>query len=119
MNIIVADDDKILSSVICAILNEAGHITVPAYDSMQTMMFVMKKPPDLVVLDINMPGGTGLDVLRRLKMSTKTKSVPVVVLTANTDKSLPEQARALGATHFLTKPVDPDALVAAVREAAL
>ena len=119
MNIIVADDDKVLSQVICAILAEGGHITVPAYDSMQTMMFVMKKPPDLVVLDINMPGGTGLDVLRKLKMSSKTKSVPVVVLTSNTDKALPEEARKLGATHFLTKPVDPDALLAAVREAAL
>jgi CheY-like chemotaxis protein len=119
MNIIVADDDKILSQVICAILNEAGHITVPAYDSMQTMMFVMKQPPDLVVLDINMPGGTGLGVLRKLKMSNKTKSVPVVVLTANTDSALPDEARQLGATHFLTKPVDPDALLAAVREAAL
>ncbi|MEO7456155.1 MAG: response regulator transcription factor [Gemmatimonadaceae bacterium] len=119
MNILVADDDKILSSVICAILSDAGHIAVPAYDSMQTMMFVMKKPPDLVVLDINMPGGTGLDVLRRLKMSSKTKAVPVVVLTANTDSKLPDEARALGATNFLMKPVDPDALLAAVQAAIL
>ena len=114
MNIIVADDDKVLSKMICGVLNEGGHITLPAYDSMQTMMFVMKQPPDLVLLDINMPGGTGLDVLRKLKMSTKTRSVPIVIITGSTDQTLSEEVLKLGATHFLTKPIDPDVLLKTV-----
>ena len=117
MNIIVADDDKVLSKMICGVLNEAGHITLPAYDSMQTMMFVMKQQPDLVLLDINMPGGTGVDVLRKLKMSTKTKAVPVIIITGSTDQKLPDEVLKLGATHFLPKPIDPDVLLQTVVDA--
>ncbi|MEP6733428.1 MAG: response regulator [bacterium] len=118
MNIIVADDDKVLSKMICGILNEAGHITMPVFDSMQTMMYVTKQPPDLVLLDINMPGGTGLGVLERLKRSTKTANVPVIIISGSPDKKLPEEVRKLGAVNFLAKPVDPDVLLKAVVEAA-
>jgi CheY-like chemotaxis protein len=118
MNIIVADDDKVLSKMICGILSEGGHITLPAFDSMQTMMFVMKQPPDLVLLDINMPGGTGLEVLRKLKNSSKTKGVPIIIITGSTDEKLPDEVIKLGATHFLSKPILPDVLLKAVRDAA-
>ena len=101
----------------CSVLNEGGHITLPAYDSMQTMMFVMKQQPDLVLLDINMPGGTGLGVLRKLKMSTKTRGVPVVIITGSTDDKLPDEVLKLGATHFLTKPIEPDVLLKVVVDA--
>ncbi len=117
MNIIVADDDKVLSKMICGILSEGGHITLPAFDSMQTMMFVMKQPPDLVLLDINMPGGTGVDVLRKLKNSSKTKAVPVIIITGSTDEKLSDEVLKLGATHFLSKPIEPDVLLQAVRDA--
>jgi two-component system phosphate regulon response regulator PhoB len=114
MNIIVADDDKVLSAMICGILKEAGHITLPAYDAMQVMMFVMKQPPDLVLLDINMPGGTGLDVLKKLQANKKTAGVPVIIMTGSTDKTLPDEARKYGAKHFLSKPIDPGELIGAV-----
>lgn len=119
MNIIVAEDDKVLSKMVCGILSDGGHVTVPAFDSMQTMMFVSRQPPDLVVLDINMPGGTGVDVLRKLKMLSKTKFVPVIVLSGSTDPGMPAQVLALGANAVLLKPVDPDALLAAVRDSVL
>ena len=117
MNIIVADDDKVLSKMICGILNEGGHITLPAFDSMQVMMFAMKQPPDLVLLDINMPGGTGLDVLRKLKANSKTTGVPVIIMTGSTDEKLPEEVLKLGATQFLPKPIEPAVLLQAVRDA--
>ena len=94
-------------------------MAVPAYDSMQTMMFTMKQQPDLVLLDINMPGGTGLDVLRKLKMSSKTRHVPIVVISGSVDSEVPAQVVELGAKRYVAKPVDPDALLAAVREALL
>lgn len=119
MNIIVAEDDKVMSLMYCGILSEGGHVVLPAYDAMQTMMFAMKQPPDLVLLDVNMPGGTGMDVLRKLKMFPKTKHVPVVVITGSTDELLPAQVLELGAKRFLSKPVDPEVLLAAVREAIL
>ncbi len=117
MNIIVADDDKMLSRMLCTILKEGGHTAIPAYDAMQTMMYTMKHLPDLVLLDINMPGGTGIDVLRRLKTSAKTSHVPVIVLTGSTDPAVREKAIELGANQFLAKPIEPDVLLQAVRDA--
>jgi DNA-binding response OmpR family regulator len=116
MNIIVADDDKVLSRMICGVLHEEGHITLPAFDSIQTLMFAMKQPPDLVLLDINMPGGTGVEVLRKLRASSKTSHVPVIVISGSEDPRLPTQVLALGAAKFLPKPIQPEVLSEAVRE---
>ncbi|MDB4914202.1 MAG: response regulator receiver modulated metal dependent phosphohydrolase [Gemmatimonadetes bacterium] len=116
MNIIVADDDKVLSAMICGVLNDHGHITLPAYDSIQTMMFVMKQPPDLLILDIKMPGGTGLNVLRKLKSSSKTSYVPVIVISGMPDENIPAEVLELGARRFLAKPIDPDVLLETVRD---
>ena len=91
MKILVAEDDKVVSMLVCGILREQGHRTLAAYDQMQAIMFANKVPgPDAIVLDLNMPGGTGGETLRRLKTSTRTSHIPVVVLTGTTD----ERARA-------------------------
>jgi len=115
MNIIVADDDKVLSQMICGILRENGHKPSAAFDAMQVMMFAMRQSPDLVLLDISMPGGTGLDVLRKLKTNSKTANVPVIIITGSTDQKLPDEVLKLGASKFLSKPIDPDVLMEAVK----
>jgi DNA-binding response OmpR family regulator len=112
MNIIVADDDKVLSKMICGILNEAGHITVPAFDSMQVMMFVMKNPPDLVILDINMPGTSGFEVCTAIRARGDT---PVMMLTARGEEQDLVKALDLGADDYLTKPFSPKTLLARVK----
>ena len=89
-----------------------------AYDVMQTVMFAMRTPgPHLIILDINMPGGTGLDALLKLKRSAKTSQIPVVVLSGSIDQSLPTKVKEAGAAAFLTKPIDPAALKAAIQNA--
>ena len=117
MNIIVAEDDRMLSKMMCTILQEGGHITVPAFDATQALMFAMKQPPDLVLLDINMPGGTGINALRKLKASSKTSFIPVVVISGSVDPDMPAQALALGAAAYLVKPLDPEVLLKAVWDA--
>jgi two-component system phosphate regulon response regulator PhoB len=117
MNIIVADDDKVLSQMICGILRENRHKPMPAFDAMQVMMFAMRQSPDLVLLDISMPGGTGLDVLRKLKSNSKTANVPVIIITGSTDQKLPDEVLKLGASQFLSKPIDPVVLMEAVEKA--
>ena len=117
MNILVAEDDRMLSKMMCTILKEGGHICTPAFDAMQAVMYVMKQPPDVVLLDINMPGGTGLGVLQKLKQSSRTKFVPVVVISGSVDPEMPGQVVALGAAKFLSKPIEPDALLQAVLDA--
>jgi DNA-binding response OmpR family regulator len=117
MNIIVADDDKVLSQMLCGILRENGHKPMAAFDAMQVMMFAMRHSPDLVLLDINMPGGTGVDVLRKLKSNSKTANVPVIIITGSTDQKLPDEVLKLGASQFLSKPIEPDVLLKAVSDA--
>jgi CheY-like chemotaxis protein len=112
VKILVADDDRVLSQLVCAIVREAGHVPIPAFDAMQALMFAMRPPaPGLIVLDINMPGGTGLEALRKLKLSARTAPIPVVVLSGSDDAAMPQQVRALGADAFLAKPINPDALM--------
>ena len=85
-----------------------------AHDAMQALMSAMRSPPDAIVLDIQMPGGTGLEALRKLKTSTKTSSIPVIVLSGSGTKDTPREVTELGADEFLLKPVDPEALYQAL-----
>jgi DNA-binding response OmpR family regulator len=117
MNILVAEDDKMLSKMMCSVLKEGGHICIPAFDAMQAVMYAMKQPPDLVLLDINMPGGTGVGVLQKLKASSKTSFVPILVISGSIDPAMPAHVLTLGAAKFLSKPLEPDVLLQAVLDA--
>ena len=115
MKILVADDDRVLSQLVCAVVREAGHEPVPAFDAMQTVMFAIRPPqPAAIILDINMPGGTGLEALRKLKLSARTSPIPVIVLSGSTELDMPQQVKQLGADEFLAKPINPEVLVLAI-----
>jgi DNA-binding response OmpR family regulator len=62
--------------------------------------------PDAVILDISMPGGSGIDVLKELKTSTKTKHIPVLVVTGNAGNEMRSLVKRLGAADLLEKPLD-------------
>jgi two-component system, OmpR family, KDP operon response regulator KdpE len=117
MNLLVADDDPLISHLLRTGLQARGWKVTIAADAMQAVMFAMRTPPDAVVLDINMPGGTGRTALQRLKASVKTSGVPVVVLSGVTQPSVVREMLALGAAAFLHKPADLDQLDATLREA--
>ena len=112
--IVVADDDKVIQALVADFLRKKGFNVVPALDSMQAMMAVRNTSPKAVILDINMPGGGGIDVLRKLKASTKTMQIPVLVITGSEDPKLADEARNVGAEEFLMKPVNLDGLYAAL-----
>ena len=115
MEILIAEDDRVTVNILSSVLKKAGYDTLIAHDAMQAVMMAMRKPPDAILLDIGMPGGTGLQVLQRLKASTKTSMIPVVVLTGSTEPDLPDRVRSLGAAEFLSKPVDPPTLLSTLQ----
>lgn len=118
MRILVADDDRVITTLICGVLTNAGHKPTPALDAMQALMFAMRAPaPELIVLDVNMPGGTGVEALRKLKQSTRTRGIPVIVVSGVDDPDMPLRMRELGALDVLAKPVDPERLLDAVDRA--
>ena len=115
MKVLIADDDKIIDAAFSAVFRKRGWQTVVAFDAMQALMFAKQSPmPDVVILDIGMPGGCGLMTLERMKSATITAAIPVVVVSGSEDPELPAKVKGMGAVGFVKKPVDPEALAQAI-----
>lgn len=112
--ILVADDDKVTLETLGALLRGAGFHVITAMDAMQAFMAAQRGAPDAVVLDIQMPGGTGLDTLKRLRASSKTQAIPVIAISALKDPETGKRALSLGAVEFFPKPIDFERLRAAL-----
>lgn len=107
MKVLIADDDRVLTRLVTAGLKERGWQIEVAHDAMQALMFAMKPPhPDVIALDIGMPGGTGFAVLTKLQQSSRTSQIPVVVVSGSISEAEEARVTALGAVAFLRKPVD-------------
>ena len=116
MKILVADDDRVHVHLVSSRLRAKGFDIMIAFDAMQAWMAATRSPIDAIVLDIQMPGGTGLEVLRKLKSSTRTCSLPVIVVSGSIDPQAIEEVKALGADAYLPKPVEIDQLVSVLRQ---
>jgi DNA-binding response OmpR family regulator len=115
MRVLVAEDDRQMSQLLCAMLRGAGHQPSAAYDGASTMMAAVRAPqPEVIVLDLGMPAGTGQATLAKLRQSSKTTMIPVLVVTAAKDQATKDEVRGLGASAFLEKPVNPDNFIAVV-----
>jgi two-component system cell cycle response regulator len=104
--ILIADDSRVYVHLITGWLQDRGFEVVVASDAMQASMMVNRGQPDAIILDINMPGGSGFDVLKRLKTSTKTKHIPVLVVSGSGGTEMRELVKRLGAADLLEKPLD-------------
>src|SRR6059036_2651320 len=108
--ILIADDDKVTLETLGAQLRSQGFQVLTAMDAMQAFMIAQRTLPDVVLLDIQMPGGTGVDTLKRLAKSSKTQSIPVIVISVLADPARQREVLALGARAFFGKPVDFEGL---------
>ena len=81
---------------------------------MQAFSIAIRTGPAAVLLDMNMPSGTGLEVLKRLKNSSKTHEIPVIVVSGSIDEKTAGVVKELGAMDYLPKPVDFDKLLQAL-----
>jgi two-component system response regulator CpxR len=112
--ILVADDDRVLAQLLFSRLSKANYTVVVSYDAMHAFMAALRLMPAAVILDINMPGGTGLEVLKRLKSSNKTSLIPVIVLSGSVDPRDAQNVMDMGADEFLGKPPDFERLEGAL-----
>lgn len=110
LHALFADDDPVLGQIVDAALRKAGWSVTIARDAMQAVMFAVRTPPDIVVLDISMPGGNGVQALEKLRASEKTAHIPVLVVSGLTDPALPGKVLDLGAEAFVAKPLEVDGL---------
>lgn len=111
--ILIADDSRFQRELLASFLPATDFEPVFAGDALQAWMAALRSAPQLILLDI-MPGGTGLEVLKRLRMSSKTQQIPVIVVSSEEDPASESLARSLGALVFLHKPVKQEQLCAAV-----
>jgi len=116
--ILVIDDDEDIRVFLKRTLATAGGYTVlTAGNGRDGIKQARKKLPDLVLLDIMMPGLDGFDVLKRLKSDYKTMSIPVVILSAETSEDTKVKGASLYSDLYLTKPITRDDLLEKVSQA--
>jgi DNA-binding response OmpR family regulator len=115
MNILVADDDKVHVHLLTNLLKKRGLGVTVAYDGLQAWSTALRIKPDAILLDIHMPAGTGFEVLRKLKSSTKTSQIPVIVVSGSVKPDAEATSQSLGADEFVRKPADLDLLFERLR----
>jgi DNA-binding response OmpR family regulator len=112
MKILVVDDDLELSGLISYALRQAGYLVVESGDGQAALAAFEREEPNLVILDVNLPRLSGLEVCRQIRAVSKT---PVMMLTVRAGEEDQVQALDLGADDYLTKPFSPKTLLARVR----
>jgi CheY-like chemotaxis protein len=110
----VCDDEPVLRKLVRATLERSDYTIVEASDGDEALALVHSERPDLILLDIMMPGRSGAEVLTELRGDPATAATPVIVLSARSQAS-DRQAMA-GADHYLTKPFSPHSLSSLVEE---
>lgn len=113
--ILIVDDDQELVRILSVNLMAEGFDVCAAFDGVSAVMRAHRERPDLIILDVLMPAGNGLNVVEKLRASTKTFSIPIMFLSALPRDELKEKADQAGVIHFLTKPFDLDILLGMVK----
>ena len=112
MKLLVVDDDPDLAALVGFALTNAGYAVVKAADTAEALRVFDAELPDLVILDINLPSGSGFDVCRSIRGRSP---VPIMMLTARGEEEDLVRALELGADDYLTKPFSPRTLLARVK----
>jgi DNA-binding response OmpR family regulator len=112
MKVLIADDDPDLRELVAFALSQAGYLVVKAVDGPVAVRHFEQEAPDLVVLDVNMPGLSGFQVCEAIRRKSR---VPVMMLTVRGEEEDLVRALELGADDYLTKPFSPRTLLARIK----
>ena len=113
--ILVVDDQPANIQIVGAVLGNLGHEIIPASDGPTALKRVGLRTPDLILLDLLMPGMSGTDVCEQIKANANWKDIPVIFLSAADDKDLVVRALDAGGVDYITKPFNQSELVSRVR----
>lgn len=114
--VLVCDNEEVLRALVRAALEHGDYEIEEARDGDESLDLARSWEPDLIVLDMMMPGRTGLEVLAELRTEPRFNETPVIMLTARAQAADREAAAEAGATQFLPKPFSPLQLAALVDE---
>jgi CheY-like chemotaxis protein len=115
--ILVVDDDKQIALLLASRLKANKYDIVVAHDAVQAIDKAFKERPDLILLDIKMPGGGGFRVMDYLRHSASTALIPIIVITAYGSAEIQQMAKDKRAIHMIRKPFKAEDLLPRVRAA--
>jgi DNA-binding response OmpR family regulator len=111
--LLLVDDDDALAEMYALQLTASGFAVTTAHSGKEALELVVAEMPDLIYLDLGLPGMSGLEVLERLRKAPRTAEVPVVILTNFSEPEMIQRGRELGAQDYLIKVDTPPAALAA------
>jgi DNA-binding response OmpR family regulator len=115
-SVLIVDDEPMARTLLRLMLVRAGFNVFEAEDGFDALEKVRKNQPDVVLLDVMMPGMDGFAVCEALRNEASTATLPIVMLSAKTDLESMNKGLRVGATKYLTKPISPEELTQHVRE---
>jgi CheY-like chemotaxis protein len=113
--ILIVDDEPLNRQLLEVMLQPEGYVLVTAVCGEEALEMVAQQPPDLILLDVMMPGMDGYQVAATIKGNVATKDIPIIMLTALDDRNSRMHGMRAGAEGFLTKPMDRAELCERVR----
>ncbi|HEY2747375.1 MAG TPA: response regulator [Polyangia bacterium] len=114
--VLLVEDNPHNRKIFSGMLGHAGFTVIEAEDGNKALAAVEKALPDVILMDLSIPGVDGWEVTRRLKADARSKAVPIIALTAHAMRGDEERARAAGCDHYLAKPISPKKVVEEVRK---
>ena len=113
--ILIIDDEPDVAALLGMRLKANGYDVATAFDGIQGIKQAHLLKPDLIILDIKMPGGDGYTVFENLKMSTNTNLTPIMFISALPPEEVKKKVAEIGAAGFIPKPYDPEEVVSKVK----
>jgi two-component system phosphate regulon response regulator PhoB len=113
--ILIVDDEAPIREMIAVALEMAGYECLEAANSQEALAIIVDRQPDLLLLDWMLPGGSGIELARRLKRDELTAEIPIIMLTAKGEEDNKIQGLEVGADDYITKPFSPRELVARLK----
>ena len=112
--VLTVDDSRTIRNMLLVTLNNAGFETIQAEDGVEGLEVLEDANPDVIVTDINMPRLDGFGFIEGVRRNEKFRAIPILVLTTESDAEKKNRARQAGATGWITKPFNAEALLIAV-----
>jgi len=113
--VLVVEDNKLNLKLFCDLLRAHGYVVEPVKDGREAVATARSFAPDLVVMDIQMPHVTGLELIQQMKLDAQLRTIPVMAVTAYSGHDDEERIRAAGANAYVSKPISLARFIEEVR----
>ena len=114
--ILIVDDEPNVVTTLSTRLRANNYEVIAAFDAMQAVRQAHRENPDLIILDIRMPGGGGYTAFERIKLSADTALIPIIFLSALPPAEVKRKAKELGADDFIPKPFESEVLLGKIKK---